>query len=649
MENKLSFLKTFRFKMLFLMFICVLVPSLIIGISTYGYTKSVLVKDARNDLIAVNNHAEQIMNMLAKQVEDGTLTKEQAIEQARITINGPKNADGTRDLSQNTLKYGKYGNLFGFYIDKNTWIPKFLFMPTDPKMEDQPQGMTIVFDKEELFANKDLPENVKKHIDYILGENDYYQYAGEPLWKVIYERIQSAKDGFHFEKNMDPLPGVDIDPNGSEKEYFSKVLKKLSITNEVESWSNNTALFGKDTIVVLAGAGFDFEFYEPIKKMALLISIITGITVVLVVIIAFLALRRSSKSIEIVSHVMSKVGLGNLTVRAEIKGNDEFAELAKNINNANSMMSGMLNDVQMATSEISMLTSQLSEGATQTGTASDQVAATISSIAEEMNAMKENVESATEIINGLQTEILNITNRLEGASSTAEQASTSAMIGQKTSQSVQEEMNRVNQTLQNSSVAVEELGERMDKIGKITQLITSIASQTNLLALNAAIEAARAGEHGKGFAVVADEVRKLAEETSKAGADIITMLAEIQIRTEHAIELMKNGSSSFSEVELLVNQSLDSFQSISGAIETISVQVEDIYRTSTIVNKQADIASEQIDKINNSSVQMSEGMTTIAAAAEEQVATLEENLASTNNVSNLVESLKEKVNQFKVE
>ncbi|WP_396021181.1 methyl-accepting chemotaxis protein [Bacillus sp. S/N-304-OC-R1] len=313
------------------------------------------------------------------------------------------------------------------------------------------------------------------------------------------------------------------------------------------------------------------------------------------------------------------------------------------------MMSGMLNDVQMATSEISMLTSQLSEGATQTGTASDQVAATISSIAEEMNAMKENVESATEIINGLQTEILNITNRLEGASSTAEQASTSAMIGQKTSQSVQEEMNRVNQTLQNSSVAVEELGERMDKIGKITQLITSIASQTNLLALNAAIEAARAGEHGKGFAVVADEVRKLAEETSKAGADIITMLAEIQIRTEHAIELMKNGSSSFSEVELLVNQSLDSFQSISGAIETISVQVEDIYRTSTIVNKQADIASEQIDKINNSSVQMSEGMTTIAAAAEEQVATLEENLASTNNVSNLVESLKEKVNQFKVE
>ena len=114
--------------------------------------------------------------------------------------------------------------------------------------------------------------------------------------------------------------------------------------------------------------------------------------------------------------------------------------------------------------------------------------------------------------------------------------------GQKAVRQTVGEMDRIKQTVEQASVKVTELGAKSDQIGAIVETIDDIAEQTNLLALNAAIEAARAGEQGKGFAVVADEVRKLAERSSRATKEIAALIGEVQTGTEEAVEAMRAGA-----------------------------------------------------------------------------------------------------------
>ena len=206
------------------------------------------------------------------------------------------------------------------------------------------------------------------------------------------------------------------------------------------------------------------------------------------------------------------------------------------------------------------------------------------------------------------------------ASLAAETARISGLDAQEGGRVVKETMDgmvRIDKVVKESAATVQALGRSSDQIGEIVQVIDDIADQTNLLALNAAIEAARAGEQGRGFAVVADEVRKLAERTTKATKEIATMIKQIQKDTAGAVESMSRGTDEVEKGRALAERSGVSLT----AIITGSQKVVDVVTQVAAASEEQAAASEEISKnieaISSVTQESAAGIQQISLAAED--------------------------------
>ncbi|MEW6653432.1 MAG: methyl-accepting chemotaxis protein, partial [Bacteroidota bacterium] len=180
-----------------------------------------------------------------------------------------------------------------------------------------------------------------------------------------------------------------------------------------------------------------------------------------------------------------------------------------------------------------------------------------------------------------------------------------------------EGMNRIAVVVKQSADTVQQLGKSSDQIGEIVQVIDDIADQTNLLALNAAIEAARAGEQGRGFAVVADEVRKLAERTTKATKEIANMIKQIQKDTSEAVISMTSGTVEVEKGKELADEAGKSLsQIISGAEQVVDI-VTQVAAASEEQSSAAEQISKNLESINHVTNESATGIQQIARASED--------------------------------
>ncbi len=275
---------------------------------------------------------------------------------------------------------------------------------------------------------------------------------------------------------------------------------------------------------------------------------------------------------------------------------------------------------------------KLSEVIQATASAANQISASTEEMATGSNEQSSYISEVVTAVEEMTGTIFSTTKNTTFAAESSKHSAEKAKEGGKIVDEVVKGMIKISEVVEQSAQKIYILGENSDKIGEIIQVINDIADQTNLLALNAAIEAARAGEQGRGFAVVADEVRKLAERTTKATKEIATMIKQIQIDTSLAVESMKVGTINVENGKQLVNKAgdvlkviIESSEKVTDVIVQVAASSEEQSATSEEIRK----SIETIDKVTKES---STGVHQIAHAADD--------------LNRLTENLQKLVDQF---
>lgn len=346
---------------------------------------------------------------------------------------------------------------------------------------------------------------------------------------------------------------------------------------------------------------------------------------------------------------MKKVADGNLRVEPlVVKSRDEMFDLAQSFNEMTQSLKEVIRQVGTTSDQVAASAEELTASAEQTSRATEQIAVTVQEVAAGTDRQLASVEQGAKAIDDMSRGIRHIAANAQEASSMVVQVASMAGEGNKSIQAAVQQMNAIHHSIRELAGVVDGLGNHSQAIGQIIEVITGIAEQTNLLALNAAIEAARAGEHGRGFAVVADEVRKLAEQSSQSAQKIGQLIQTIQADTKLAVESMESGTREVQEGIFVVNHAGETFGQIQLSITTVAEQIQDVSAAAQEVSAHSEQVVQAIELVSEVSEVAADGTQNVSAATEEQLAAMEEITSSATALSNMAEELQQMISRFKV-
>ena len=327
---------------------------------------------------------------------------------------------------------------------------------------------------------------------------------------------------------------------------------------------------------------------------------------------------------------------------------DEIGEMSRALHKVQTEVSSMMKQIIEASQQVASSCQQLTDSSEQSAEVSGTVANSIVNVAGSCSEQFTEVENASSNIESLSQSMERFKKTIEHAGQVVSEAKGQADSGEKEVTGAVKQMELIEQSVSQSAQVIEELGKESDKIGTIVDAISQIAEQTNLLALNAAIEAARAGEHGRGFAVVADEVRKLAEQSSSSAGEISSLIGSIQEKARNAVSVMQDGVSQVQNGVGAVNGAGNSFKDIAGMVEQVVDETTEMERTVASLAKNTSTIADAINKISEMSRNVASEAESVSAATEEQTATMNEIAGASRRLTEMAESMESSVERFKI-
>ncbi|HUW49480.1 MAG TPA: methyl-accepting chemotaxis protein [Sulfuricella sp.] len=352
-----------------------------------------------------------------------------------------------------------------------------------------------------------------------------------------------------------------------------------------------------------------------------IMAVALGLMIPVILFIYLFITRSVTMPLQKVSHGLCDIaeGEGDLTRRLEVEGTDEIGETAIAFNAFMDKLQAIIREVQASTDHVLSTAASLASVSVQVAANSRQQSEEAYDMATKVEIMTFNIDS--------------VAGQAEQVQAVSAESSNLSTHGSGVIHSAAAEMGKITEAVNESSAIIQDLGQQSNQISAIVNVIKEIADQTNLLALNAAIEAARAGEQGRGFAVVADEVRKLAERTSKSTQEITEMIGKIQHGTAMAISSMEAGVERVNVGASLAHQAEEAINQIKSGVQQVVEAVSDI---SVALKEQSQTNTENSQKVES-----------IARLSEDNSNSFQEIANTISSLENLADNLHNAVGRFK--
>ena len=378
--------------------------------------------------------------------------------------------------------------------------------------------------------------------------------------------------------------------------------------------------------------------------------VILGVVMMLVIAaLAYVIANKATKPILIISDSANEIANGNLSIKElNVTSDDELGQMGNSFNEMTRKLNNLLNRVREDSKMVASSAELLNTTSEQSSVAANQVAGSITQVARKTDEQKAAVNTANQSVSEMGDLLEIIANNSNKVAETSQQTMQTADRGAKTVDDAVKVMEQLESSVRSSEQVIQSLGDQSKQIGQIVDTISAIAEQTNLLALNAAIEAARAGEHGRGFAVVADEVRKLAEQSAEAAERINRLIGNVQEQTLKAVESMHEGMEMTTKSTSAVQDAGGAFREIVSQVEILTEQVKQAVNAIKEANQGSQRIVDAVTNIDAAANQLSAETETVSAATEEQSASIEEVASSSRQLAEMAGELQNAVSEFKL-